>query len=329
MFEGYDTDLQRIIDWIKENGYRTVGIQLPEGLKMRHRALSEALESTTEVLTIFVADPCFGACDLADAKLESLGVEALVHIGHTEIMGEHRIPVLFEPLKSTIDIGPVIKKAIPMLEPPVGLLTTAQHLHTLTEVKTLLEEAGLPWCTSKGTRAQVDGQVVGCSYTALHSIEDQAGSFLFIGSGRFHPLGAALSTKKKVLAADPYLGEVEDMTEARDRTLRQRHGLITKAKDAQSLVILVSTKQGQRRMDLAKKRKAMALDNLVPATIVAMENIIPESLMGIDGEFIVSTACPRIALDDQARFDRPVLTPKELEIVFGDRSWEDYALDDF
>jgi 2-(3-amino-3-carboxypropyl)histidine synthase len=329
MFEGYELDLQRMMDWVKDNGYRMVGIQLPEGLKMRHRALSEALEEATGAVTIFVADPCFGACDLADARLEPLGIEALIHIGHTQMGANHRIPVLFEPLKSTIDIKTVVQKAIPMLAPPVGLLTTAQHLHTLPKVKALLEDAGLSWCISKGTRAQEEGQVVGCSYSALHNIGSQAGSFLFIGSGRFHPLGAALSTTKKVLAADPYLGEVEDMTEARDRALRQRHGLITKAKDAKSLVILVSTKQGQSRMNLARALKSKALDNLIPASIVAMENIIPDNLMGIDGDFFVSTACPRIALDDQARFDRPVLTPKELEIVFGDRSWEDYVLDEF
>jgi 2-(3-amino-3-carboxypropyl)histidine synthase len=329
MFEGYYLDLQRIIDWVNNNGYRAVGIQLPEGLKMRHKVLAEAIESTTEAVTVFIGDPCFGACDLADAKVEALGLDALVHIGHTPLKGDLRVPIHFEPLESTIPVDEAIKKAIPLLTPPVGLLTTAQHLRALERSKALLKEAGLDPRTAKGTRASRDGQVLGCSYMALHRIEEEVGSFLFVGSGRFHPLGAALSTTKRVIAADPYLGEVEDMAEAKERMLRRRHGLITKAKDAASFIVVVSTKSGQRRMALATGLRKLLLDHLRAVTIVAMENMTPENMMGLEGEVIVSTACPRVALDDQSRFDRPVLTPIELEIALGQRQWDDYSLDEF
>ncbi|MBO7204879.1 MAG: diphthamide synthesis protein, partial [Candidatus Methanomethylophilaceae archaeon] len=41
----------------------------------------------------------------------------------------------------------------------------------------------------------------------------------------------------------------------------------------------------------------------------------------------VCTACPRIAMDDALRYDRPMLTPPELEVALGIREWDDYVFD--
>ena len=36
-----------------------------------------------------------------------------------------------------------------------------------------------------------------------------------------------------------------------------------------------------------------------------------------DLEAFIDTACPRVAIDDQAQYSRPVITPQELEVVLG------------
>jgi 2-(3-amino-3-carboxypropyl)histidine synthase len=41
----------------------------------------------------------------------------------------------------------------------------------------------------------------------------------------------------------------------------------------------------------------------------------------------VNTACPRIAMDDSVRYERPMLTIPEAEIVLGLRTWDDYVFD--
>jgi len=329
MLEGYDLDMDRIVRWIKKGDYKTVGIQLPEGLKIRHRVLSEAIEERTSVIPIYVTDPCFGACDLADETMASLGIDALIHFGHSPLSGKTKVPTLFVPLDITIPVDKVVRKAAPMLKSPVGLLTTVQHLKSLGRIKEILEEKGLKVLTSKGTRAKELGQVLGCSYGALHALEDKANSFLFIGGGKFHALGAALSTSKKVVAADPFMGTVEDMAPIKDRLLRQRHGLITKARYSHNFAIIVGTKSGQRRLALAKHLRKILLENLRGVQILALQSITPENLLGIDAEVFVSTACPRVALDDCFKFDRPILTPPELEIALDLRSWDDYILDEF
>ena len=50
-----------------------------------------------------------------------------------------------------------------------------------------------------------------------------------------------------------------------------------------------------------------------------MEEVTPMSLMSYRVDAYVCTACPRIAMDDAARYDRPMLTPPEAEVVIGTR----------
>jgi 2-(3-amino-3-carboxypropyl)histidine synthase len=42
----------------------------------------------------------------------------------------------------------------------------------------------------------------------------------------------------------------------------------------------------------------------------------------------VSTACPRIAIDDYLQYKKPIITPVEVEIVLGKRAWEEYVFDE-
>jgi 2-(3-amino-3-carboxypropyl)histidine synthase len=58
-----------------------------------------------------------------------------------------------------------------------------------------------------------------------------------------------------------------------------------------------------------------------------MEEINPMSLMSYRVDAYVNTACPRIAMDDSARYERPMLTIPELEIVLDERTWDGYEFD--
>jgi 2-(3-amino-3-carboxypropyl)histidine synthase len=48
----------------------------------------------------------------------------------------------------------------------------------------------------------------------------------------------------------------------------------------------------------------------------------------LDVDAFVSVACPRIAIDDFAIYKKPIITPPEAEIVYGQRKWEDYIFDE-
>jgi 2-(3-amino-3-carboxypropyl)histidine synthase len=150
--------------------------------------------------------------------------------------------------------------------------------------------------------------------------------YLFIGTGQFHPLGIALATGKRVVVADPVTGEVSEIDT--DPMLRRRFGVITRAGEAKRFAILVSKKPGQRRMALAEHLKGLGESMGLDMFLVYLDNIEPDRLLNLGAEAAVSTACPRVALDDAAKYRIPILTPPEFEVLVGAREWEEYEFDE-
>jgi len=330
----YSIDIEKVLQTILKNEYRVIALQIPEGLKRETNKIVEFLEHETAANVIVIADPCFGACDIVDSKLKNLDVDFIIHIGHMPLpnLKDFSIPTAFINALSTKNVNVVVRKSLSFLHgKKIGIVTTVQHIHTLKNVENILRKHNFIPIKSKGDkRISTEGQILGCNFSAGTTISNRVDSFLFIGSGTFHPLGLLLSSKKPVIAADPYTGAVkrEELNKLKDTILRQRYGAIALSKDAQSFGILIGLKQGQQRIKLAYKIKSM-LDNLDKKSIlIAMDNFSPSSLQGfVDIDCFVSTACPRIAIDDYLQYKIPILTPIELEIVLGKRRWEDYDFD--
>ncbi len=331
---GYSIDLERTTQIIKKKGYKTVALQIPEGLKRNVFKIVEFLEKETHATIIVSADPCFGACDIANNELKNLDVEFVVHIGHTPIPGIENlwIPTTFINALSTMDVTKAVEKSLSFLEGKrIGIVATAQHLHSLDTVENILQKNNFESIIFAGDeRISEKGQILGCDFSAGMNIVDEVDCFLFIGSGTFHPLGLLLSSKKPVIAADPYTNTVkkQELDELKDIILRQRYGAIANSKNAKEFGILIGLKRGQQRMDLAHKVKEMLDAFNKKSLIIAMDNFSPVSLQGFGNiDCFVSTACPRIAIDDYLQYKTPIITPVELEIVFGKRKWEDYRFD--
>ena len=177
-------------------------------------------------------------------------------------------------------------------------------------------------------RIKFEGQVLGCNITSIDPIAAQVDQFLYIGSGDFHPLSVAIASDRPVLIIDPLMGEVREIDDLKDRILRQRHAAIVRAADAASFLILVSTKVGQMRMEQAQRLRRLAEENgKRVATSCCWRSSHPDRLLPYDADAFVSTACPRIAIDDYLRYPKPILTPVEMEIVLGKRPWSDYRMD--
>jgi 2-(3-amino-3-carboxypropyl)histidine synthase len=222
----------------------------------------------------------------------------------------------------------ILKESLIHLEgkAKVGLVTTTQHLHLLEDVARFLEENGKQVLMKEG-KGTLKGQVLGCNFSSVNDLP--VDTFLYLGSGNFHPLGIKLSTKKPVIIVDPYLNQVRDIDEFTDRILRIRFARITRASEAEKFGILVSSKGGQSRWELAKVLKKMIYKEGKEAYLILLDEINPPSLMPfMDLDAFIVTACPRIAIDDSKMYEKPLLTPQELEIVLGRRDWEDYEMDE-
>ncbi|MDR2966631.1 MAG: diphthamide biosynthesis enzyme Dph2 [Methanobacteriaceae archaeon] len=323
----YDMGFKRVIKKIESINAKNVGLQFPEGLKTQAVAIANEIEKSTNVNVIISGDPCYGACDVSDSKMKGL-VDLIVHYGHTPLPIKYDVPILFVESYSKIKVEKSLNEALKLLKnhSKIALATTTQHLHLLYEIKDYLEDKGkeIVIGSSKSTRK---GQVLGCNFSSIKNLDAEA--YLFIGSGNFHPLGIHLFTKSTVVIADPYAGEGRNIGDFAEKILKIRFARITKAKEVKKWGILISSKEGQFRIELAKEIKKILEDEGMEGYLILMDNISPEILIPyMDLEGFVVTACPRIAIDDSQMYKKPIITFQELEIVLNKRKWENYQLDE-
>ena len=322
----FDFQLDNIVAWIRDGGYTSVALQLPEGLKIRATEISDYLTEKTGVETLIVGLPCYGACDLYDYRGKT---DALVHFGHSPIPSQGDDPnVLYIESRSDADVDDSILGLLSGLPERIGLLATIQYLDLIPKVKSILEKSGRKVFVGTGDRRiAYPGQVLGCNCSSAEAVLDDVDAFLFIGEGDFHPLAAAFGIKKDVIVLNPVTSEVRSMAEVRDRILRKRFAAIQTAKNAQSFLVIVCSKVGQNRSEEADRAIEKIRSHGLKAYKAILEEITSLSLLSYRVDAYVNTACPRVAMDDSAKYDHPMITLTELDIVLGDREWADYEFD--
>lgn len=355
----HDFQLDQLMERIQANDNRLIALQIPEGLKMQALEMMDTIETETSAKVVLAADPCYGACDLVHDKMKLMGVELVAHMGHSQMNIESGMPTQF--IDVTYDGDPELTPVIPFLDAhkaiaqtrmanqsqiegmseeeaqerfldavgrmapltdtKLGLVGSIQHLHLLPDFHDRLEKAGYDVTIPiGGARLSFPGQVLGCNYSGD---DDSIGHYLFLGSGDFHPIGLVLHTGKPLAMLDPYTGDAEEMSLERiERILRQRSGLIMASGDAQRFGILIGEKPGQMRRTLALRMKRMLEKHGKKGYLLALEHIGPDLIDFYPVDAFVNTACPRIAIDDAVRYNKPLITPFELEVALGEKKWE-------
>lgn len=317
----WDYELDRIRAAVEKRDADFVGLQFPEGLKRRSTAVADDLRKTLpEGVTVAISgEACYGACDLDLDLLRRSDV--FVHFGHSPMKESDKI--VYVPLFSNVEIEPIISQALDEVDDTeVALVTTAQHMNRFDEMVDLLESAGHTVHTRRGDeRLTHEGQVLGCNY---ESADVPADTVLYVGGGKFHPLGLAMDhPDKHVVIADP----VNNLVDVADPEpfLRQRYAAVHAAMDAQTWGIIFCTKIGQRRWEQAKS----IVDDNEHAYLITLNEITPDRMQHFNVDAFVNTGCPRITTDDGPQFPKPLLTPGEYEIAIGERDLEELSFDTF
>jgi 2-(3-amino-3-carboxypropyl)histidine synthase len=321
----WDYELERIVDAVQERDAEKVGLQFPEGLKRRGPKVTDDLRELLpdDVRVMMSGQPCYGACDLDTYLMRRTDV--FVHFGHSPMKESDSI--IYVPLFSNVDVTPIMEESLSELadpddDPDVGLVTTAQHMNKFDEMREWLEERGFTVHTRRGDdRLTHEGQVLGCNYASADIDADQ---ILYVGGGKFHPLGLAMEhPDKTVVIADP-VNNVVTIADT-EKFLKQRYGAVHRAMDAETFGVLFCTKIGQGRWDVANEIVEANDD----AYLITMDEITPDRLVNFDMDAFVNTGCPRITTDDGPQFKKPMLTPGEYEIAIGEKPLDELSFDTF
>ncbi len=322
----FDFEENRLKQELAKHAPKIVLLQLPEGLKPQAPFLTKIVEEAG-ALPIVSSDPCYGACDLAVSEAKLLGADLIVHYGHASMIHNSEIPTVYLEAPIKLEIGELITKALPLLEEwnKIGLITTVQHIQQLDEAKNLLEGAGKTVFVGDAGRLKYSGQILGCDFSNALAVLENVGAYLFLGGGRFHAIGVALTTQKPTIIADPYEQLAYPINNYARRVTMQRWANISEAKNAKHFGILLSLKPGQMKFKDAKNIKEKLEQKGFLTTLFALKEITPSALMQFPTiHAFVNTACPRLALDDAPNFDKPILSINEALVLLGELKWEDF-----
>ncbi len=288
-------------------------LQFPEGLKQHALEYAKALEAKGNEVFIS-ASPTFGACDLALDEAKSIHADRIIHFGHAEFQ---KVDFDVEYIEYNIDAPlEILDRSLEPLSgyTTIGIVTTIQHIHQLDELVGFYEKHGKKVVVGKPYGfAKKRGQILGCDIGSAATIDRDVDAFVYFGGGMFHPLGALLNTTKPFLVVEPFANKVEFIDDYREVYRGRSRGKVIATLEAKSFGVMLSTKNGQHNMALAKIIKEKIERRGLKAEILVANTFDFTSLQNMrEFDAFVNTACPRIAIDDYDRIGKPLLSANEL-----------------
>lgn len=211
--------------------------------------------------------------------------------------------VLFVPsrYKNSFSCNSIKIKELPKI---IGLITTIQYTNSLNKIKDYLEKNKKRVLIAKRSKSEIleKGQILGCDVSAAVKIQNKVQAFLYIGSGKFHPLQIALSLNKQkpIFLFNPSTEEFNRLNEKEIQKYKNRkRGQKLKFLSSNTYGILVSTKPGQNRL-----KQAIALKNKLEKekkkAYIFMFNTLDinqlENWPNI--KCWINTACPGLSLEN-------------------------------
>ncbi|MEM3506121.1 MAG: diphthamide biosynthesis enzyme Dph2 [Candidatus Bathyarchaeia archaeon] len=324
----FDLEEKRLIEIIKKRKARSVLIQLPNGLKKYAINLISLIEESTKAIAYISGGACYGGCDLALQDAKALKVDLIIHYGHSQFVfkNSHGFNIAYFNTPFKLNLSDLIEKTLILMEKEkkYGLVTTTQHLHQLEDIKKLLEKNGYSVIIPlRGKFSIYNGQILGCNYSSLKSIEKEIDGCLIIGS-YFHGLGATLCLDKQIILVDPYSYEAIDISFERNKLLKQRYSYINAAKTAKNIGIIIGMKIGQYKPKIAQRLRKLVKESGKNPILICMDEVVPDRVNNFtEIEAFVNTACPRVSINDASRFLKPILTPKESLVALEKLDWKD------
>ncbi|PIO08688.1 diphthamide biosynthesis enzyme Dph2 [Candidatus Pacearchaeota archaeon CG10_big_fil_rev_8_21_14_0_10_34_12] len=319
-------EIPKLVRELKKIKPKKVLVQLPEGIKQNVSEISEVFDNL-KIEVIFSGETAWGGCAIALKEAEALKADLIVHFGHAKFIDlPKKFPgVLYIEVKDELNLEPLLKKSLKEIKnfKTLGLSYSVQHRHDIPKIIKFYENKGKKIILSKKMGlVAYEGHIVGCQYRGLQAIEKQVEGFLIIGN-QFHSMGAVMSVEKPVILLDVYNNSVRNMKGLREKILKQRIISIEKLRRARIVGVIIEIKLGQK-FGSAKYIINKLKEKGKKPILITMDEMTPDKIMNFyNVDAFIELACPRIAIDDFAKYPKPILTFKEALVALGVKTWEE------
>ncbi len=318
------------MDRLQELNAKKVLLQLPDGLKPH---VFEYFNRLSEKYTVVVSsDPFYGACDISTPDVYR-DVDCIVQLGHSEIPNiKYPKPMIFMEYRVEKNIT-IEESVFQQLRDrgfrKIGLLCSIQYIDQMQKVGAFMQSIGFEVIVGKqDNRMKYPGQVLGCNFSAAHSISSEVDAYVVVSTGKFHAIGAQLASSKDVFIFDMHEIRLNEIRPETDKFLRRRYAKLSKARDARKICVVADTKIGQYRIRLANKIVEQAKAQGLEPVLLTANDVRPSDYENMRCDAVVFTGCPRVSLDESDKFPMPILTPPEFQQIFGIKENSHYVMDE-
>lgn len=308
----YELKLSEVLRALSELRAKRVLVQLPEGLKRYYTAIADYIRSVADVEVYLDGSPVYGSCLLDLGKTEEY--DLVIHVGHDPYPLGSRISssrVVFVDLEYIgVDLEALLIEVEKYLtvcgSTNIAIVTTNQHKKLSRIIGERLK--------NRGFNVVLGPLVVFGCYTPPELKKSEVEVVLVVAGGVFHSIGVGMVVRSaKVVRVDPYTKRVTDASREVSKFVSIRLKKMYDALNARNWGVILGV-SGQYRpwvvskivKTLKERERRFYLYTAPILDINVLRNIDSPEL-----DAYVVTSCPRIAVDDLAEFEKPVLTPLE------------------
>ena len=288
--------------------------------------ISDILSTFAKCDIIIIGDITYGACCIDDIDCNILECDLLIHYCHSCLIPSTKclVEILYVFVEINIDIEHLIK-TIELNFPKennnfIYILGSIQFNTSLFLLKRKLLEDGynknkisIPQC-----KPRIAGEVLGCTSPILKKEENTI--VIFICDGRFH--------MESVMIQNPFLSFYQYnpfnhyLTYEKydnELMLKMRYEQIEKFKKAKYIGVIFGT-LGRQGNPVILKRLCKLLDKNNKKYIIIILNEVTEQkiLNYTKCDCFIQLVCPRLSIDWPDQFSKPMLTPYEVYLSFGE-----------
>lgn len=334
----YSFEVHRTVWRLRRCAARHIGLQLPEGLQMWAMALADIFRRfvpSVEAATI-LGDVTFGACCIDDLASQALGMDFLVHYGHSCIVpvDQTTVTMLYIHVEIKIDVAHLIE-TVRLNFSPDDKLVFMGTVQFGSSIKEAVEELKNEFLSESGSGKvpQVKplgvGEVLGCTSP---QVPEDTDAVVFVCDGRFHLESAMIQNphvKKGFFRYDPYYKTLTLEGFAYDDMHKQRQAAINTARSASFVGLILGTLGRQGSTGILEELERVLDAKGIPYFTLLLSEVSPERLALFKGvDAWIQVACPRLSLDWGEAFEKPMLTPYEAHVAFGNFAYKDvYPMD--
>nr|NVI71041.1 putative diphthamide biosynthesis protein 1 [Cucujiformia] len=241
----------------------------------------------------------YGACCVDDFTAKSLGVDLLIHYGHSclvPIDQTEGVKVLYIFVDIKIDPKHFLDTILHNfpVSSKLGLVSTIQFLTTLQAVANDLKSCGYEVSLPQ-SKPLSQGEILGCTAPFLRCTD----VVIYLGDGRFH-LEAIMIANPKIEAYkyDPYKKEFTREYYAHDEMNSYRKICIDQSAKCDKFGVIMGTLGRQGNLKVVENIKDILSEKGKKITFILLSEIFPKKLMLFPQlDAFVQIACPRLSID--------------------------------